>query len=497
MPYLITGKNPNAGTTYYTNMRDGVQHAANDLTNNTDPSWVHLEFTLKSTAPNPSNYDDTESAEETYLQDLARHIAYEEAAVDNDIWVVQDQKAYWGYGKHITSKNNNISLSLSRVNVGAFGGQESWEPMIMAMHELGHTGPGHRDADLDKATGGTWTRFTPMGASYGRDSSDDPDMTWGSKANPPSTFSCNGDENHTGDIDYNNKEGLHPTVYSRCSRNDMENWERMHFDWYETKTIRIDDPWQTYTISSSLDYPIVVATPLSFSGKDPCHTRVRNVGVDFECRAEEWDYLDGIHKEEITGILAIDSGYRRLDLESGQNRRTKIDVGGAQVDDTWTTVSFNENFTPGDSVPIVFTQSQTFNGGEAVVTRVRKVNKYGFESRLQEEEMKTDGHRSEFVGYFAIEPGKGYMEDVKYEAGLLTDTVDHNWYKLSFERVYNNPVFLADMNTFSGPDPCSLRHRNFTSSSVEIKIEEEKSVTTETDHRFEDIAYLVIDTADP
>ena len=80
---------------------------------------------------------------------------------------------------------------------------------------------------------------------------------------------------------------------------------------------------------------------------------------------------------------------------------TLVEVGVAQTDHSWTNVSFSSSFSV---APVTLNQSQTFNGGQAVITRQRNSTTSGFEVRLQEEEGNDNRHFVETVGYVAVTP---------------------------------------------------------------------------------------------
>jgi len=76
-------------------------------------------------------------------------------------------------------------------------------------------------------------------------------------------------------------------------------------------------------------------------------------------------------------------------------------VGTVQTSHLWYSVAFSTAF---NSPPIVLTQCQTLNGGQAVVTRQRQGTSSGFQVRLQEEEGNDGTHAVETLGYVAVAP---------------------------------------------------------------------------------------------
>lgn len=287
---------------------------------------------------------------------------------------------------------------------------------------------------------------------------------------------------------------LNPTA---CTNRALDaTFEEGLGEWFEARNLAVDDPWGTYNISLTLSYPVIIAKPLSYGGKQPAHTRIRRIGRgsrDFDCRVEEWEYEDDSHLEESVGSLAIDGGRRGNDdysefLEAGYK---------PGVDENWGQITYygSNNTDDGFSTtPVVFTQAQTVNGKQAIVTRNQNVDGHSFDVRVQEEE-SNGAHTKERIGWLAIEPGVGHLNGQRYETDVIVNQVNDSWHQINFNNSYTNPVFLADMQTFNGPDPCGMRYQNLSGSSVEVKIEEEQSTTKETTHLEEDVGYFVIESS--
>lgn len=75
-------------------------------------------------------------------------------------------------------------------------------------------------------------------------------------------------------------------------------------------------------------------------------------------------------------------------------------------------------------------------------------------------------------------------------------TVTEEWHQIDFNRDFgDSPLILADMQTFNGGDPAGLRYKNLTSSGVDIRVEEETSNDSETNHGNESVGYFVFNGA--
>jgi len=189
--------------------------------------------------------------------------------------------------------------------------------------------------------------------------------------------------------------------------------------------------WTSVAAVTGYRAPIVIAGPPSFNGGDPGLVRLRNVGpTGFEIRFQEWNnrwrqYRDGAHAPEDVPYLVTEAGRHQ------QPDGTLIEAGTVSLDGTnrWQPVSFQTAF-PG--VPFVFLTVQTFNGGDAVIARVRNPTAVGFEAALFEEEALMNGHAVEAVGYLALwapDNGVGTLiasgEPVGYRAASAE--IDHRW----------------------------------------------------------------------
>lgn len=253
------------------------------------------------------------------------------------------------------------------------------------------------------------------------------------------------------------------------------------------ETHQAPDEWHSVGFDTAFDDPVAIMGPLSSEGPESCHPRVRNVGDGFDYQFEEWLYLDGEHTTERAHWLALDAGNDSLG-------GLPADVGTLQTDNHFNRVGFDQGF---DTTPVVFTQSQTYNGPNPIVTRQRDASPDGVDVRLQEEEGEKHGgaHRDETVGYVAVEPGSGTIDgDHPFEAGFA-DGVDDSWHRIEFSGSYDDPLFLADIQTFDGSDTANLRYRNLTDSGVDVFVEEERSEDDETWHQGERVGYLVVEGA--
>ncbi|WP_227357428.1 hypothetical protein [Haladaptatus salinisoli] len=269
-------------------------------------------------------------------------------------------------------------------------------------------------------------------------------------------------------------DGTSFTPGKLLSTNTLSTNQSTRDEWHQTK-------------SDNQPTGVVVAKPLSYNGSQPAHVRLQNsMDGDFQYKLEEWGYLDGSHTNETFSTLAVTPAEYKLELDSGYPYRMK--AGTISTDETFTTRSFEDFF--GTIKPIVLTQTQSFNGLDPVVSRVANVSSDSFEGKIQEAEDQGD-HRIETVGYIALQPETGYLDDRPFEVHQTAETVTDQWTQIEFEQQYRNPKFIASLQTTNGLDPASLRYRNLTSTSVEVKVEEARSYDSETNHTQETVGYAV------
>jgi len=227
-----------------------------------------------------------------------------------------------------------------------------------------------------------------------------------------------------------------------------ENWY-VDESWIEVGTVTINHEWKTINLTKTFQNPIVIVGPPTFNGQQPCVIRLRNVESNsFEMRIQEWMYLDGIHLQEDVSYMVLEAGEHFL--PDG----TMWQVGTFSLSGTlkWKNVVFP---TPFSNNPLVFLAIQTFNGPQAVTTRVKQISGDDFFVALEEEERLNDGHVPEIVGYLAVEPGSSN--------GIWLGTID-----------------------------CNHEFVTVTSVDKQVKLEEEKSKDRETTHLIEQVGILDI-----
>lgn len=250
---------------------------------------------------------------------------------------------------------------------------------------------------------------------------------------------------------------------------------------------------QTYTD------PVVIMKPVGSVGDHPAHIRLRNISSNsFEYQVEEWSSTDGPHREVRVSYLVVEAGNHSI---AGQT----VEAGTTRTDSTFSAVELDSEFTS----PVVFSQSQTVNDPEPIVTRNRVVSSDGITELnilLQEEMAASGDHADEEVGYVIMEAGTGSVEKttsgdrstgVPFEVGKTDEVVDHTPTTIPLSVEFDSlPRFIADMQTYSGDDTAQTRLSELTTDDASFFIEEETTESDRVTHALEEsVGYFAIGDA--
>lgn len=253
----------------------------------------------------------------------------------------------------------------------------------------------------------------------------------------------------------------------------------------EVGEVSIDHNWVRVLFENSFSQPIVVAGPPSSDDVEPVLIRIRNIDQQgFEVRLQEWDYQDGSHAPETFSYIAMEKG--TFTLDNGAKIESGIFTGSNRSNPVNLQQTYGLN-------PIILTQIITENSAKAVTGRLSNINTISFDYLLQEEQLTAKKHPTESVNYIAIEPGKGEIANLLYEADITSDSVTQDWSDLTFLTEFPDlPFFIAGMQTKDGTDPATVRNQSMSQLAIQIKIEEEQSKDTEIDHTTEVVGYIAI-----
>jgi len=245
------------------------------------------------------------------------------------------------------------------------------------------------------------------------------------------------------------------------------------------------DQWKSVSLKQPYVNPVIILSPVSDFGAQPCTTRVRAAGENgFECKINEWEYMDGRHVQEEICFLVMEAGI--FEIES----KVKIQAGNAQLGNQWTFVRFS---TPFPAPPVVFTHCNSENDSQTVIIQKKEVNPQGFWMRLQSEELEAPHTAAETVGWVAVESdinGLGLLMETGKTGKAVTDEL----FQIDFVNSYTyKPYFFADMQTVEEEDPALIRYDFLQKNSVNIFLQEETSLDRETSHRAEEVGFMAME----
>jgi Peptidase M10 serralysin C terminal len=252
---------------------------------------------------------------------------------------------------------------------------------------------------------------------------------------------------------------------------------------------------QTITLKNNYINPVVFAQPLSYKASDPSVVRIANIDAANDTLSfylEEAEYRDDIHVNESFSYMVVEAGTWKLEngtlLEVGTLNTNKVSTSG------WENLSFKHNFI---STPVVLSQVQSDNDTQFVRTRQRNATVDGFSITLEEEEaLMKSGHGTESIGWLAISSSSGKWDGLSYQAKNTGNAVNHNWYNINATTYKTTPNLLASIASYNEQDPVGLRYQEITGttgSTIQIKIEEDKSFDTELRHAKEQVNLFAIE----
>jgi hypothetical protein len=140
---------------------------------------------------------------------------------------------------------------------------------------------------------------------------------------------------------------------------------------------------------------------------------------------------------------------------------------------------------------VVVAAVASFNETDAVTDRLHNITTQGFDFRMQEQEANVQSHGYEAIHYIAWEPGSGTVNGLEFEVATTGDTITHEFSQIVFGDPFReDPKFLADMQTTDGADPAAVRWDERNPDTIKVRIDEEASSDSETNHTTEVVGYM-------
>ncbi|MBW7953381.1 S8 family serine peptidase [Candidatus Dojkabacteria bacterium] len=248
--------------------------------------------------------------------------------------------------------------------------------------------------------------------------------------------------------------------------------------------VMVDHNWINVMLPDLMSHvPAVIAKVASENGGDTVEVDLRRVETGmFSVRIEEdlragWDglhtfekvvwYAQAVDPDPVSNSYNVSPSAINFESDSGTQRAGLL----TKVDHNWFTYSFAQPFS---SIPLIFFDIQSENGGDTSMPDIRNLSETGFQIRVEEDVIAGwDGsHTFEKIGWIAFEtPNRGIFGHV--EINRLMNTTGWNPLDLSAGSFSVTPYFVADIVSENGGDTVQVDVRNLTSNSIELRLEEE------------------------
>lgn len=250
----------------------------------------------------------------------------------------------------------------------------------------------------------------------------------------------------------------------------------------DTGSVLVSSDWAQVSLSRSFIDPVVVVGPATDMDPEPGLVEVRNVTpTSFQLRFAEWEYLDGVHEEEIVSYLVVERG--TTTLPSG----ARIEAGTA-TSSTSTTRNqlFSEAFAgrPSIAVTIVDRSSEPLTAPRVVSltnTRIRH--------RLWVEEAEP-ARPEQQLNWVAWSTGSddGLVDGFAWETSSIV--TDERARAIPLTRDYSTACIFGNVRT-NTPNPATVRRTG--ENQLELRIVEEQSRDLELGLGNETITYIALD----
>lgn len=226
----------------------------------------------------------------------------------------------------------------------------------------------------------------------------------------------------------------------------------------------------------------VIAISGTQNGGDPYTIRiVDSDDTGFSFIIEEWEYLDGAHPavENINWVAIAEGTHTLPDGRTVTAGTATASGGGSHA------VSYGNTFS---APPVVLTSVMSNNDTTAVDSDPTGISTTGFNLRLQEEEILTNDHAPETVGWIAFETGGSNLDNSGVAA--TQSGVDENPDFVGLGTTFTNGVFVGDTQTVNGGDTARLMLSGINSNGASFHVQEERSQDNETNHINETVGVI-------
>ena len=252
--------------------------------------------------------------------------------------------------------------------------------------------------------------------------------------------------------------------------------------------VNINHKWKKVNLSKSFTNPIVIPSDPTFKGKQSAAIRLKNITSNsFLIKLQEPNYLDGSHVNETICYVVGEKGTWDINgtlFEFNTFNTNKLSSKGFKR------INFNNSYS---SKPSVFSQIQTFNGSDWVISRTKNINSSYFLFSMQEEEkINNGGHVNEKIGWFSISNSQFTNNGLKIISKTINN-VNHKYKTINYSSSFSStPFLITKLSSFNGADTANLRIIKNNKTRFVVKLQEEQSKDKELNHINENICYFAI-----
>ncbi|MBI5916145.1 MAG: tandem-95 repeat protein [Bacteroidetes bacterium] len=246
--------------------------------------------------------------------------------------------------------------------------------------------------------------------------------------------------------------------------------------------------WQNVKFPINFDVaPLVFSQVVSSNDDAPIVVRQRNINAEgFEMRIREEEAADGIHAPELVAWMALEPGV----LNDGSNLQAATLT---EVTNVFKTLTFTRPFTVN---PVFIASVQTFNEADPFEIRTESPTASSIRVQLEEEQSFDfeKNHVNETMAWLAVKTGPIVDKNADFVGVAGTVAIGTTWQTVILSRQFMKPVVLFGGQP-SGNDPATIRVRNVTGNSFEVKIQEWAYLNGNLPDRT--VSYLVVEGSVP
>ena len=160
--------------------------------------------------------------------------------------------------------------------------------------------------------------------------------------------------------------------------------------------------------------------------------------------------------------------------------------GNMTLDHNWKTQAFS-----GPSTPRVVMGTPSYNGSHPSTIRVNSVTTSSFATQIDEWDYLDGSHTTENISYLIAQNGNSNFGSLSVKSGATT--LNQNWKTVNYGSAFSNtPVVVAQVVTVNGSAAVTTRIRNVTSTSFQIRLQEEENA--DGTHNTETVHWIAIES---